>query len=506
MPEPITIVSAALGTATSALSLAKATSDLITGIKAAPNHITRLSTDLKGLYVVLGTLESALAIETQNITERLPAQMAENMQELLDNCVECLNDATMLIRGYVGHDRRANIGRWKAIKWELHKKSEAAALQKSLCGYKLTLGIACSSLNFFNSSHTIDHVQHLHQDLNHLGSELGADFLHFRDRLEDTEVRFVALSPAQRLVEGAWDVESDHGLPMRRFLSGTASIISKRSTISISPSMILSELEPLDDDSVMENGHVETSSENGSYTTVMAINSMDTPSGAQINSTQCVLSSPVPQGAFVDFSLPEIQRDPISFQLEVASSFQGMSALQGEVTPQESSPVNESESKTSHRRNSASTPSPLRMGAGQMSLRKLQRKFNFRDVKSMNVLSGPQNAGDNSKDTEAADENIRIPRRSNGTERSDEDSGQPLPVLSERQSSLSTAIKVLAFNERVEVVCTWSNKEYDRYTAVNTCDLLNPMLVHQIKEEVNSFKMVGLLSTIASMHLNDLTV
>jgi hypothetical protein len=38
---------------------------------------------------------------------------------------------------------------------------------------------------------------------------------------------------------------------------------------------------------------------------------------------------------------------------------------------------------------------------------------------------------------------------------------------------------------------TWPSQEYDRRGEVATCNRLTPMLAQQIKEELNSFKMVS---------------
>jgi hypothetical protein len=49
------------------------------------------------------------------------------------------------------------------------------------------------------------------------------------------------------------------------------------------------------------------------------------------------------------------------------------------------------------------------------------------------------------------------------------------------------------FNPRIIFHDTWPSQEYDRRGDIATCNRLTPMLAQQIKEELNSFKMVGLL-------------
>jgi len=49
------------------------------------------------------------------------------------------------------------------------------------------------------------------------------------------------------------------------------------------------------------------------------------------------------------------------------------------------------------------------------------------------------------------------------------------------------------FSPRIIFHDTWPSQEYDRRGEIATCNRLTPMLAQQIKEELNSFKMVGFL-------------
>lgn len=46
------------------------------------------------------------------------------------------------------------------------------------------------------------------------------------------------------------------------------------------------------------------------------------------------------------------------------------------------------------------------------------------------------------------------------------------------------------FSPRIAFYETWPSQEYDRRGEVATCNRLTPVLAQQIKEELNSFKMV----------------
>jgi len=64
------------------------------------------------------------------------------------------------------------------------------------------------------------------------------------------------------------------------------------------------------------------------------------------------------------------------------------------------------------------------------------------------------------------------------------DSKTGLPVTPNRN---------ISFSPRLQFHDTWPSGEYDRRGEIATCNRLTPMLAQQIKEELNSFKMVGRL-------------
>lgn len=53
----------------------------------------------------------------------------------------------------------------------------------------------------------------------------------------------------------------------------------------------------------------------------------------------------------------------------------------------------------------------------------------------------------------------------------------------------------VTFSPRITFFDTFPPSEYDRRGEIATCNRLTPMLAQQIKEELNSFKMVGLPTT-----------
>lgn len=55
----------------------------------------------------------------------------------------------------------------------------------------------------------------------------------------------------------------------------------------------------------------------------------------------------------------------------------------------------------------------------------------------------------------------------------------------------SIAARNISFSPRIQFHDTWPSGEYDRRGEIATCNRLTPMLAQQIKEELNTFKMVS---------------
>lgn len=54
-------------------------------------------------------------------------------------------------------------------------------------------------------------------------------------------------------------------------------------------------------------------------------------------------------------------------------------------------------------------------------------------------------------------------------------------------------LRNISFSPRIQFHDTWPSGEYDRRGEVATCNRLTPLLAQQIKEELNTFKMVRLI-------------
>lgn len=145
--EPVSIVAAALGLTGSAWTICEQTYRLINGIRGAPAHVARIAGDLQALCSVLWTLHAALAVEEEKqIIGAIPTQMAENLQDLLRNCMGVFLEIQKVVQPFTTAQGTARRGPWKMFTWERYKKDEILLLQNALGSYKLTLNIACSSL------------------------------------------------------------------------------------------------------------------------------------------------------------------------------------------------------------------------------------------------------------------------------------------------------------------------------------------------------------------------
>lgn len=58
------------------------------------------------------------------------------------------------------------------------------------------------------------------------------------------------------------------------------------------------------------------------------------------------------------------------------------------------------------------------------------------------------------------------------------------------------AVKGISFSPKIQFHDTWPSGEYDRRGDIATCNRLTPLLAQQIKEELNTFKMVRLYSRV----------
>lgn len=59
-----------------------------------------------------------------------------------------------------------------------------------------------------------------------------------------------------------------------------------------------------------------------------------------------------------------------------------------------------------------------------------------------------------------------------------------------RSMAAAAVARNISFSPRLQFHDTWPSTDYDRRGEIATCNRLTPMLAQQIKEELNTFKMV----------------
>ncbi|OCL08101.1 hypothetical protein AOQ84DRAFT_377077 [Glonium stellatum] len=220
MCEPISMLGTALAIVSTAITLGQQTYDMVTGIQEAPDNIKRLAGDLQSLYSVLGLLAHALAAQNKvPRPESIPVHLISNIKELLEKCIDVFGEIGRTVRPFLDSNGNVLRGTWRGFKWEMGKKNGVLGLQRTLSDYKLTLELAISSLNFINSSQTIDMVQHLQKDIRRLRRQVDS-----RDREERAHRN---AHPAQ---QDTIPNQDPYNLTMRRFLARTESVISSTST------------------------------------------------------------------------------------------------------------------------------------------------------------------------------------------------------------------------------------------------------------------------------------
>lgn len=220
MCEPVSVLGAALTVVSTAITLGQQTYDMVTGIQEAPDNIRRLAGDLQSLYSVLGLLAHALTAQDKaSRQESLPVHLISNIKELLEKCIDVFKEIGKIVKPFVDSNGNVLRGTWRGFKWEMGKKNGVLGLQRTLSDYKLTLELAISSLNFINSSQTIDMVQHLQKDIRRLRRQVDS---------RDKEDRAQRNTPAAQ--QDPNPNRDAYNLTMRRFLARTESVISSTST------------------------------------------------------------------------------------------------------------------------------------------------------------------------------------------------------------------------------------------------------------------------------------
>ncbi|KAK5740129.1 hypothetical protein LTR17_004841 [Elasticomyces elasticus] len=170
MADPVTI---ALRGASTAFTICEATYKLVQGIKKAPKDITRIATDLKGFYGILGALQGFIQTQRSALNKPGPAAyQLQNITSLIDDCVAAFREVQEKIQDFIALNGKVIGGLSKAFKWELFRKEDVHYLGEHLSYMKMGLNLALSSLTLLVVTNTHDDVLAIRREIGHLQNRL----------------------------------------------------------------------------------------------------------------------------------------------------------------------------------------------------------------------------------------------------------------------------------------------------------------------------------------------
>lgn len=146
--DAIGIISGIMQIVTNVYSVSKGLYEFIEGIKNAPRHVLAISQDVRGLYLVLGSLQGLLACLHQDSLPSNVLPMLESLQQPLDHCLFAFRQLQQKVGRYTkpASDGQVRMRKWTAFRWQFTEK-EADVWREHLISYKLTLDVAIATAN-----------------------------------------------------------------------------------------------------------------------------------------------------------------------------------------------------------------------------------------------------------------------------------------------------------------------------------------------------------------------
>ncbi|KAJ9251010.1 hypothetical protein DTO195F2_7945 [Paecilomyces variotii] len=147
-------------------SVSKGLYEFIEGIKNAPRHVLAIAQDVRGLYLVLGSLQGLLACLHQDSLPSNVLPMLESLQQPLDHCLFAFRQLQQKIGRYTkpASDGQVRMRKWTAFRWQFTEK-EADVWREHLISYKLTLDVAIATANLANTSQNLYVTQTIEQQM-----------------------------------------------------------------------------------------------------------------------------------------------------------------------------------------------------------------------------------------------------------------------------------------------------------------------------------------------------
>ncbi|KAJ9220449.1 hypothetical protein DTO169C6_7193 [Paecilomyces variotii] len=147
-------------------SVSKGLYEFIEGIKNAPRHVLAIAQDVRGLYLVLGSLQGLLACLHQDSLPSNVLPMLESLQQPLDHCLFAFRQLQQKVGRYTkpASDGQVRMRKWTAFRWQFTEK-EADVWREHLISYKLTLDVAIATANLANTSQNLYVTQTIEQQM-----------------------------------------------------------------------------------------------------------------------------------------------------------------------------------------------------------------------------------------------------------------------------------------------------------------------------------------------------
>jgi hypothetical protein len=150
--DPVSAITGALAAVVQAVDFGLMMYGLIEGARSTPEHVQRLSVELRGLYSVLVLLSGSLESQKSKVhQEGFPVHMVNNVTEIVGGCLELFYEIKKTLKPYLESDGRANmmLSFKKGLKFEVVKKEHVESLRVSLSHNKATLELAITTMNLY---------------------------------------------------------------------------------------------------------------------------------------------------------------------------------------------------------------------------------------------------------------------------------------------------------------------------------------------------------------------
>jgi hypothetical protein len=146
MGDPLSAVASTIAVVGCCCRVAKDLYTFVDHLASAPDHISSLSCELKGLYSVLRTMhrllqdgDSAKGVLHSKNTQR-------DLEIVLGNCMRTMRELSIIMKSFLNKEGDVKKTLWKRFLFNF-KSSEITTLRTNLLEQKITLNLAIGAAN-----------------------------------------------------------------------------------------------------------------------------------------------------------------------------------------------------------------------------------------------------------------------------------------------------------------------------------------------------------------------